>query len=169
MKTYISALGFDIWEVVKYGYIIPTTPPTDVAGKKSFASDSKAKNAIMCGLVGNELVKIMGCKIAKEICNKLQSIHAGDDKIKEAKLQTFISQFESLKMNDEEDITAYMLRVNEVINGIKGLREEIEDKVIVKKILRPLPQRFDSKVSAIKEAKDLNTFSFDEMQVSLIT
>jgi len=38
-------------------------------------------------------------------------------KIKEAKLQTHRVQFESLKMNEDENIEAYMLRVNEVIQG----------------------------------------------------
>jgi len=61
-----------------------------------------------------------------------------------------------------------MLRVNEVINTIRGLREKIEDSIIVKKVLCSLPQIFDSKVSAIEEAKDLNTFNMDEMHGSLI-
>ena len=88
-------------------------------------------------------------------------------KIKEAKLQTHQVWFESLKMNEDENIEAYMLRVNEVINMIRGLREKIEDSVIVKKVLCSLPLRFDSKVSAIEEAKYLNTFNMDEMHGSL--
>lgn len=36
-------------------------------------------------------------------------------------------------MNEDEKMEAYILRVNEVINAIRGLREEIEDLVIVKK------------------------------------
>jgi len=72
-------------------------------------------------------------------------------------------------MNEDENIEAYMLSVNEVINAIRGLGEEIEDLVIVKKVLRSLPQRFDSKFSAIQEAKDLNTFNMDEMHGSLTT
>jgi len=72
-------------------------------------------------------------------------------------------------MNEDEDIVAYMLKVNEVINAIRGLGETIEDKIIVKKVLRSLPYRFDSKVSTIKEEKDLNVFSLDEMHGSLTT
>jgi len=37
----------------------------------------------------------------------------------------------------------------------------------VKKVLRSLPQRFDLKFFAIEEAKDLNTFSMDQMHSSL--
>ena len=42
----------------------------------------------MCGLVERELVKVMNYELAKEIWDKLKSIHEGDLKIKEAKLQT---------------------------------------------------------------------------------
>lgn len=62
-----------------------------------------------------------------------------------------------------------MLRVNEVINAIRALGEKIEDITIMKKVLRSLPPRFDSKVFAINEAKDLKTFFMDEMYVSLTT
>jgi len=43
-------------------------------------------------------------------------------------------------MNEDENIEAYMLRVNELINAIRGLREKIEESVIVKKVSRSLPQ-----------------------------
>ena len=52
----------------------------------------------------------MGCKTTKEIWDKLKSTHEGDDNIKEAKLNAIRSQFEVLKMNDEEDIIDYILK-----------------------------------------------------------
>ena len=109
----------------------------------------------------------MGCMTSKEIWDKLKSIHEGDDKIKEAKLQTFTSQFEVLKMNDEEDIVGYMVKFNGIINSIQGLGENIEDKVIFKYILWSLSSKFDAKVSTIEEAKDLNTLTLDEMHGTL--
>ena len=138
-----------------------------MAKKKLFENDSKVRNALFCGLSNSELVKVMNCKTAKEIWDKLKSVYEGDEKIKEAKLQTHQSQFEMLKMNKDENIDAYMLRVNEVVNAIRGLGEEIKEPALVKKILRSLPPRFDSKVSAIEEAKDLNVFNMDELQGSL--
>lgn len=70
MQTYLSTLVFNIWEVIEKGYTTPSIPPIDQARKKLCESDSKAKNAIMCGLVDSELVKIMGCKTTKEIWDK---------------------------------------------------------------------------------------------------
>ncbi|KAH9327716.1 hypothetical protein KI387_007894, partial [Taxus chinensis] len=59
-------------------------------------------------------------------------------------------------MKEEENIAAYLLRVDETANMIKGLGEEMEDLVIVQKVLRSLLSRFDVKVSAIEELKDLD-------------
>ncbi|KAJ8642886.1 hypothetical protein MRB53_004634 [Persea americana] len=166
MQAFIKSLGYDVWEAVRIGYNASTTP-TDATTKKLADNDSKAQNPLYSGLVDSELVKVMTCKTAKEIWDKLQSIHDGDEKIKEAKLQTYRSQFESLHMVEDENIDTYMLRVNEVTNSIRGLGEEIKEPVIVKKVLRSLQPRFDSKVSVIEEAKDLNAFSMDELHGSL--
>lgn len=64
-------------------------------------------------------------------------------------------------MKEEENIAAYLLRVDEVVNTIRGLGEEVKESMIVKKLLRSLPSKFDSKVFAIEEAKDLNSLTMD--------
>ena len=53
-------------------------------------------------------------------------------------------------MKEEENIAAYFLQVHEIVNIIRGLGERIEESVIIQKILRFLPMRFDSKISAIE-------------------
>jgi hypothetical protein len=49
------------------------------------------------------------------------------------------------------------------MNAIIGLGEEIEEFVIVQKVLRCLPMRFNPKISAIEERSDLNSISMDEL------
>jgi hypothetical protein len=39
-------------------------------------------------------------------------------------------------MKEDEDIAAYFLRVDETVNEIIGLGEEIEESVIVQKLLK---------------------------------
>ena len=51
---------------------------------------------------------------------------------------------------------------------IRGQGEKIEGSVIVQKILRSLPMRFDSKISAIEERSDLDTMTVDELHGTLI-
>jgi hypothetical protein len=49
------------------------------------------------------------------------------------------------------------------VNEIIGLGEEIEEYVIVQKILRSLPMRFNPKISTLEERSDLDSISMDEM------
>ena len=56
-----------------------------------------------------------------------------------------------------------------MVNSLKGLGENIEESTIVQKILRSLPNRSDSKVSAIEEMKDLDTLKMDELHGILIS
>jgi hypothetical protein len=66
-------------------------------------------------------------------------------------------------MKEDEDITAYFLRVDETVNAIIGLGKEIEESVIVQKILRSLPMRFNPKISALEERSDMDSISMDEL------
>jgi hypothetical protein len=49
------------------------------------------------------------------------------------------------------------------VNVIKGLGEEVEESMIVQKILRSLPMRFDPKISSLEEREDLGMLSMDEL------
>ena len=60
---------------------------------------------------------------------------------------------------EDEDIATYVLRVDEIVNAIKGLGEEMKEPVIFQKVLRSLPMRFDLNISALEEKIDLATLS----------
>ena len=59
-------------------------------------------------------------------------------------------------MKEDENIAAYFLWVDEIVNGIIGLGEEIKESVIVQKVLRSLPMIFNPKISSLEEMLDLN-------------
>jgi hypothetical protein len=126
-------------------------------------NNSKAKNALLNGLSDTVFTKFAHCKSTKEIWERLRNIYEGDSKFKEAKIQTYRYQFEQLKMKEDEDIATYFLRVDEIVNAIIGLGEEIEDSVIVQKVLISLPMRFNPNISTLEERSDLNSISMDEL------
>lgn len=125
--------------------------------------NEKSLNSITSGITNSEFTKVMNCNSAKEMWDKLVGLYDGDSKVKKAKLQTHRMQFKSLKMEDEEYIASYFLQVAEVVNSLKGLDEKIEESIVVQKVLRSLPYKFDSKVSAIEEEKDLDPLNVDEL------
>jgi hypothetical protein len=103
------------------------------------------------------------------VWDKLQNIYEGDAKVKGAKLQSFRAKLEQLKMKEDENIVAYFLRVDEIVNAIKGLGEEMKELVIVQKVLRSLPMRYDPKILALEEREYLATLSMDELHGILTT
>jgi hypothetical protein len=72
-------------------------------------------------------------------------------------------------MKEEEDIVAFFQQVDEIVNIIKVLGEEIQEPIIVQKVLRSLPMRFDPKISSLEEREDLTTLSIDELHGILTT
>jgi hypothetical protein len=66
-------------------------------------------------------------------------------------------------MKYEENVATYFLRVDEILNTIRGLGEKVEEPMTVQKVLMSLPLRFDAKVSTIEEMKDLEKLMMDEI------
>jgi hypothetical protein len=114
-------------------------------------------------LVIQYMEKLCIASSAKEIWDKLQNIYEGDAKVKETKLQTYRGQFEQLKMKEDENIATYFLQVDETVNAIRGLGEEVDESIIVQKVLISLPMRFDPKVSTLEERTYLDSISMDEL------
>jgi hypothetical protein len=150
MKTYLMYLGTKVWNIVVDGYKIPTSLPTDEAGKKNYYDNAINMNSIQGGLAETKFVKVMQLDSIKEIWDKLVNSYDGDEKVKLAKLQALRIQFESLRMSEDENVAGFFLRVNDIVNTMKGLGEKIEEDVVVKNILRSLPSRIDANVSNIE-------------------
>lgn len=51
--------------------------------------------------------------------------------VKKVKIWTHRGKFESLKVKDKENVTSYVLHVDEIVNTIRGLGERIEESMIV--------------------------------------
>ena len=103
----------------------------------------------MSSLDDSIFVKVMHFKTAKDIWDKIKNIYKGDTKVKGDKLQTLIANFGKLKMKEDENIVAYFIRVDEIMNTIRGLEEEVDESVVIQKVLISLPMRFDSKISSL--------------------
>ena len=82
--------------------------------------------------------------------------------MKEAKLQIYRAKFEQLKMKEDENIDAYLQRVDEIKKALEGLGEPVDTKIVVRKILRTLSARFNPKVSVLEYSWNLTNLSKDE-------
>jgi hypothetical protein len=151
VKTYLTALGVDIWYSVVNGYVIPNNAPTDPNEKKLMSCNSKSRHVILEALAPTNANKVMGCDTTKEVWDKIKNINEGDPKVKQVKLQRHRAKFENLKMNEKDDIATYILRVDEVVNAIRGLGEELDESLVVQKVLISLLLKYDAKVPPLKK------------------
>ena len=85
-----------------------------------------------------------------------------------AKLQAYRTQFENLKMNEDEDVASFFLKVAKIVNNMKYVGETINECVIVKKDMRSLPSRFNPKVSSIEETTNWETLTMNQFLGDLI-
>lgn len=64
-------------------------------------------------------------------------------------------------MKDSESISNFHTRVSTLVNQLRINRESMEEHMIVEKMLRSLPTKFDPIVIVIEEAKDLTKMIVD--------
>ena len=117
-------------------------------------ANSKAINAIFCGVSTDEFHKISHVETTKETWTILKTTYEGTKKVKDMKLQMLTTIFEELKMGDNESFNSFYGKLNEIVIAKLNLGEKIEDAKVVRKILRSLPESFRAKVIAIEESKD---------------
>ena len=89
--------------------------------------------------------------------------------MKNTKLQMLTTQFEELKMSEDESFDTIYSKLNEVVIGKLNLGKKTEDSKIVRKILWSLHESFYAKVTAIEESKDLDDIKVQELIGSLQT
>ncbi|XVF37301.1 hypothetical protein REPUB_Repub19eG0134400 [Reevesia pubescens] len=181
IAVYIQACDMDMWDVIMEGPFIPTkkNEANEVVPKpkSEWTADDKAKvqinfkaiNTLHCALNLAEFNRISTCNNAKEIWDKLKVTHEGTSQVKESKITLLSHQYEMFKMQPGKDITAMFDRFTNIANKLKQLGKEIPENELVKKLLRSLPKSWKPKVIAIKEAKNLNIISLDEVCGSLLT
>ncbi|KAL5756364.1 hypothetical protein ACOSQ2_021110 [Xanthoceras sorbifolium] len=71
-------------------------------------------------------------------------------------------------MKDGESVTGYCARTMGIANRMRFHGEQMNDVVIIEKILCSLAPKYDYVVCSIEESKDIDALSLDELQSSLL-
>ena len=158
MRAFLYSIDESVWDAVEIGLTRPEEAKStwDKAALAASNANSKAFNAIFCGVFPDEFHRISHIIVAKEVWEILETTYEGTKKVKDTKLQMLTTQFEEFKMSEDESFDSFYSKLNEVIVSKFNLGEKTEDSKIVRKILRSLPESFRAKVIAIEESKDLD-------------
>ena len=88
MRAFICAINESVWNSVENGYVKPLTPKSEW-DKTTFSLanvNSKAINAIFCGVSTDEFHRISHVETAKEAWMILETTYEGTKKVKDTKL-----------------------------------------------------------------------------------
>ena len=132
-------------------------------------SNSRALNALFCGVTNEEFKKISSTEVAKEAWTILETTYEGTKIVKTVKLQRLTSSFEEIMMEEDGTFDEFYVKLNDIVNSAFNHGESIAESKIARKILRSLPERFYAKITAIEEVKDIDQIPLIELVGNLQT
>nr|XP_016500738.1 PREDICTED: uncharacterized protein LOC107819164 [Nicotiana tabacum] len=131
--------------------------------------NAKARKILIYGLNPDEYNRISACSNTKEIWDILQIAHEGINQVKRSRIELLMRNYKLFSMKESKPIQEMMTRFTIITNELKSLSKLFTSEKLVSKVLRILPAIWESKVTAIKEAKELDKILLDELVGNLKT
>ena len=101
MRAFLCFEDDSVWNVIEIGWTRSeaTKSTCDKAALAVSNANSKALNAIFCGVSPYKFHRISHVTIAKEAWQILETTYEGTKKVKDTKLQMLTTRFEELKFS----------------------------------------------------------------------
>ncbi|XP_065629981.1 uncharacterized protein LOC136067701 [Quercus suber] len=160
-----------VWQAVEVDWIKPKRALVDWDDATIIAENfnSRALNALFCGLANEVFKKISFTEVAKEAWTILKTTYEGTKVVKTVKLQRLTSSFEEIRMEEDEIFDELYVKLKDIMNSAFNLGESIAESKIVRKILRSLLERLHAKIIAIEEVKEIDKIHSIELVGNLQT
>lgn len=101
---------------------------------------------------------------AKKVWEAIKTRNVGAERVKEARLQTLMNDFDRLKMKETESIDVFGGKLAEITSKSAALGVTIEESKLVKKFLSSLPRKkYIHIVASLEQILDLNNTSFEDI------
>ncbi|KAD4585100.1 hypothetical protein E3N88_22701 [Mikania micrantha] len=106
-----------VWEMIE--------PGTNLDARKN----NIAIALLFQAMSEEQILQIGNLQTAKEMWGVLKNHHLGADRIREARLQTLMREFENLKMKDQEQVVDLKtIGYDDVVGRLKAYEERIKDE-----------------------------------------
>lgn len=161
----LSSTNYTVW-AIKMKILLKVHKVWDIIETEE--KDDERNNMAMALLVQSIpeslFLQVGELDTAKKAWDAIKTRHMGADRVKEARLQTLMAEFDRLKMKDNENIDEFTGRISEISSKSAALGEEIEESKLVKKFLKSLPHRkYIHIVAALEQVLDLKKTSFEDI------
>ena len=101
---------------------------------------------------------------AKAVWDAIKARHVGAERVREARLQTLMADFDRLKMKEADTIDDFVGKLAEISSKSASLGKIIEEPKLVKKFLKSLlRKKYIHMVASLEQVLDLNMTSFEDI------
>ncbi|XP_024011308.1 uncharacterized protein LOC112086571 [Eutrema salsugineum] len=151
MRMKVALRVHKVWEVIEPGSA--DEEKNDLARALLFQSIPEAL-----------ILRLGELDTVKAVWDSINRRHVGADRVKEARLQTMMAEFDRLKMKETDTIDDFTGKLSVISTKSTALGENIEEAKIVKKFLKSLPRKkYIHIVASLEQVLDLNTTSFEDI------
>jgi len=132
-------------------------------------SDDFDKNLMARGLLFQSIPEALTLQIgnlqtAKEVWDSIKTRNVGAERVKEARLQTLMAEFEKIKMKETEKIDDFAGKLSEISTKSAALGVNIEVPKLFKKFLNSLPRKkYIHIIASLEQVLDLNNTSSEDI------
>ncbi|XP_013632942.1 PREDICTED: uncharacterized protein LOC106338531 [Brassica oleracea var. oleracea] len=110
------------------------------------------------------ILQVGELETAKKVWDAIKARHVGADRVREARLQTLMAEFDRLKMKDNESIDEFTGKLSEISTKSAAFGENMEESKLVKKFLSSIPRKkYIHIVASLEQILDLKTTSFEDI------
>ncbi|CAA7027777.1 unnamed protein product [Microthlaspi erraticum] len=175
MRAVIRGIHEDAWTAVETGWSAPTALGEDGSqvpkdkllwtdDEKSLAKyNARAISAIFNAVNEKQFERIQCCESAKVAWDKLKQAYEGTLNVKRSRIDMLATRFENLRMGESETVEEFSGKLSSIANEAQNMGKKYKDKKLVKKLLRSLPPKFESKKTAMGTALDTDNMDLDEI------
>ena len=151
MRMKIALKVSEVWEVMD-------------PGTKDEKKNSMAIAFLFQAILEALILQVGEIDTAKGVCDAIKARHVGAERVKEARLQTLMAEFDRLKMKEGDKIDVFVGKISEISSKSALLGEMIEEPKLVKKFLKSLPRKkYIHIIASLEQVLDLNTTSFEDI------
>lgn len=129
--------------------------------------DQLALSIISQAVDDDTLLRVSEKETAYDVWEALRSMHVGVERVREARVQSLRADLDSLKMSDAESMDDFAGKFMTLVGRIRELGDAVEEKYVVKKLLRSVSTKFINVASSIVLFGDINNMAMEEAIGSL--
>ncbi|GKA76408.1 hypothetical protein Tco_0782869 [Tanacetum coccineum] len=131
--------------------------------KKKLGKNNEAKMTLYNVIPRKEYERVFMCKTAKEVWHTLIITQQGNSQVKNCEIDLLTQEYDNFSISNKETIDSDFTRFNAIVTSLKSLDQDYSSMNHVRKFLRALPLKWRTKMTAIEEAKDLDTLPLGEL------